>query len=98
MKLFGMHERENKYMTKEQLEAMGFANLVKQADERVAAEAAGLDIRQLTTKEVQSHLNDFGLDQEFGTYGKIGGLSGGQKVGRQAHTDRPERCVLVAVF
>lgn len=36
--------------------------------------------RQLTTKEVQSHLNDFGLDQEFGTYGKIAGLSGGQKV------------------
>lgn len=38
------------------------------------------ECRQLTTKEVQGHLNDFGLDQEFGTFGKIAGLSGGQKV------------------
>lgn len=40
-----MHERENKYLTREDLEARGFGNLIKQADERVAAEAAGLDIR-----------------------------------------------------
>lgn len=32
------------------------------------------------TKEIQKHLDDFGLEQEFGTYGKISGLSGGQKV------------------
>jgi len=32
------------------------------------------------TKTIQAHLDDFGLDQEFGTYGKISGLSGGQKV------------------
>ena len=36
--------------------------------------------RPLVTKFIQQHLDDFGLDQEFGTYGKIGGLSGGQKV------------------
>ncbi|GAB5037721.1 elongation factor, partial [Nannochloropsis oceanica] len=29
---------------------------------------------------IQKHLDDFGLEQDFGTYGKIGGLSGGQKV------------------
>merc|ERR1712086_1213541 len=29
--------------------------------------------------EIQTHLDDFGLVQEFGTYGKIRGLSGGQK-------------------
>ena len=34
----------------------------------------------MTTSEVQKHLNEFGLDLEFGTYGKIKGLSGGQKV------------------
>jgi hypothetical protein len=45
-----MHERENKYLSKQALEDMGFANLVKQADERVAAEAAGLDLRPLITK------------------------------------------------
>jgi elongation factor 3 len=34
----------------------------------------------VTTSEIQAHLDDFGLAQEFGTYGKIRGLSGGQKV------------------
>ena len=34
----------------------------------------------MTTTEIQKHLDDFGLPQEFGTYGKIRGLSGGQKV------------------
>jgi ABC-type multidrug transport system fused ATPase/permease subunit len=29
---------------------------------------------------VQAHLDDFNLAQEFGTYGRIKGLSGGQKV------------------
>jgi hypothetical protein len=45
-----MHERENKYKTKEELEKMGFLNLVKQADERIAAQEAGLDLRPLITK------------------------------------------------
>jgi len=34
----------------------------------------------VTTREVQAHLDDFGLEKEFGTFGKIRGLSGGQKV------------------
>jgi ABC-type multidrug transport system ATPase subunit len=34
----------------------------------------------VTTTEIQKHLDGFGLPQEFGTYGKIRGLSGGQKV------------------
>ena len=29
---------------------------------------------------MQAHLDDFGLEKEFGTFGKIRGLSGGQKV------------------
>jgi len=45
VKFQGIHERDNKYLTKEQLESMGFGQLVKQADERIAAEAAGLDLR-----------------------------------------------------
>jgi ATPase subunit of ABC transporter with duplicated ATPase domains len=59
---------------------MGFEKLLKQTDEKIAAKEAGLDLRPVTTKEIQSHLDDFGLAQEFGTYGKIRGLSGGQKV------------------
>mmetsp|Transcript_27727 Transcript_27727/g.50043 ORF Transcript_27727/g.50043 Transcript_27727/m.50043 type:complete len:1266 (+) Transcript_27727:123-3920(+) len=73
-------EKDNKYMTIEELEAMGFSNLIKQYDEKVKAREAGLDIRPTTTREIQKHLDDFGLEQEFGTYGKIRGLSGGQKV------------------
>lgn len=45
MKFKGLPDRDNKYLSKDQLEAMGFGQLVKQCDERVAAEAAGLDLR-----------------------------------------------------
>ena len=58
----------------------GFEKTVKQADEKIAAVDAGLDLRPVTTSEIQRHLDDFGLAQEFGTYGRIKGLSGGQKV------------------
>lgn len=46
----------------------------------MAALAAGTDNRPVTTKEIQAHLDDFALAKEFSVYGKIGGLSGGQKV------------------
>lgn len=59
---------------------MGFEHLLKQTDEKIAAKEAGLDLRPVTTTEIQKHLDGFGLPQEFGTYGKIRGLSGGQKV------------------
>jgi elongation factor 3 len=73
-------EKDNRYYSREELLAMGFEKLLKQTDEKIAAKEAGLDLRPVTTKEIQSHLDDFGLTQEFGTYGKIRGLSGGQKV------------------
>ena len=60
--------------------ALGFGRLIKQTDEKIAAKEAGLDLRPVTTSEIQRHLDNFGLPQEFGTYGKIRGLSGGQKV------------------
>lgn len=59
---------------------MGFKHLLRQTDEKIASKEAGLDLRPCTTTEIQRHLDDFGLPQEFGTYGKIRGLSGGQKV------------------
>lgn len=73
-------EKDNKYYSKDELLAMGFVQLLKQTDEKIAAKEAGLDLRPVTTTEVQKHLDEFGLEQEFGTYGKIRGLSGGQKV------------------
>merc|ERR1711957_668882 len=75
-----VREKDNKYFSKSELLAMGFEKLLKQTDEKIAAKEAGLDIRPVTLTEVQKHLDDFGLAKEFGTYGKIRGLSGGQKV------------------
>lgn len=75
-----VREKNNKYYSKDELLGMGFAQLLKQTDEKIAAKEAGLDIRPITVTEIQKHLDDFGLAQEFGTYGKIRGLSGGQKV------------------
>lgn len=80
VKKVNVREKENKYYSKEALLALGFEKLLKQTDEKIAAKDAGLDLRPTTITEVQKHLDDFGLAQEFGTYGKIRGLSGGQKV------------------
>lgn len=73
-------EKDNKYYTRDELLALGFEHLIKQTDEKIASKEAGLDLRPVTTSEIQRHLDGFGLPQEFGTYGKIRGLSGGQKV------------------
>jgi len=73
-------ERDNKYYSKDDLLALGFEHLIKQTDEKIASREGGLDLRPVTTSEIQKHLDGFGLPQEFGTYGKIRGLSGGQKV------------------
>lgn len=80
MKKRNVPERDNKYYTRDELLGMGFEHLLKQEDEKIAAKEAGLDLRPVTTSEIQGHLDGFGLPQEFGTYGKIKGLSGGQKV------------------
>ena len=73
-------EKDNKYYSRNELLGMGFHHLIKQTDEKIASKEAGLDLRPVTTSEIQKHLDGFGLAQEFGTYGKIRGLSGGQKV------------------
>ena len=45
----------------------------------VAGVSAGLDLRPLSSTEVQNHLTDFGLEPSYGSHTRIGGLSGGQK-------------------
>jgi len=74
------HRDPNKYIAVEELEARGYGKLVQQCDTKVAAMAAGLDVRPLLTVEIQGHLNDFNLESEFGTHSTIRRLSGGQKV------------------
>lgn len=70
----------NKYIPVEEMVERGYAKLVQQCDARVAAMAAGLDLRPLLIAEIQGHLNDFNLEAEFGTHSTIKRLSGGQKV------------------
>lgn len=70
----------NKYIALELMVEMGLQKLVTQCDTKIAAMAAGLDLRPLVTLEIQNHLNDFALEAEFGTHSTIRRLSGGQKV------------------
>lgn len=70
---------ETSWLTRDQLEDMGFAKLVNEIDAKEAARQ-GLYTRPLTIAAVQKHLEEFGLESEFGTHSRIRGLSGGQKV------------------
>jgi elongation factor 3 len=54
--------------------------MIKAMDERLAMMNSIVAQRALTTAGIQTHLDAFGLEAEFATYGKIKGLSGGQKV------------------
>merc|ERR1712054_586448 len=54
--------------------------LMMQVDERIAFEQSGIATKKLTALNIQKHLDNFGLESQFGTYSKISALSGGQKV------------------
>merc|ERR1711957_462209 len=61
------------------LQKMGWTKGIKAVDLKIA-QRAGLYIRPLSTKNVEQHLEDVGLDKEFGTHYRMSALSGGQKV------------------
>jgi len=61
--------------------------LVKNYDERQMALDSGMAIRPITSTEILTHLEDFGIDQTF-AHGKIKQMSGGQR----------QRLVLCAAF
>jgi len=73
-----MDPKNNLYVPKVVLETHGFHKLMKAVDDKIAAESG--NVKPLTTTAIQRHLDDFGLHEEFGTYGKMKNLSGGQKV------------------
>merc|ERR1711871_1908917 len=58
---------------------MGAIKLVQRQDEKEAM-AAGLASKNLTTKDIEKHFADFGIDQEQANHTLIKSLSGGQKV------------------
>jgi len=61
------------------LKKMGWDKAMKAVDMKIA-QRAGLYVRPLSTKNVEQHLEDVGLDKEFGTHYRMSALSGGQKV------------------
>lgn len=70
---------QNTWMPRDRLEEMGFSKMVNDLDIKEAA-AQGLHQKPLTAVNVQKHLENIGLEAEFGTHSQMKGLSGGQKV------------------
>lgn len=75
----GLPIDQTSWLPRDILEEMGFTKMVNEIDIKEAA-AQGLLARPLTTANVQKHLEDLGLEAEFGTHSRMRGLSGGQKV------------------
>jgi elongation factor 3 len=67
------------YLVGKTLKKMGWEKGMKAVDMKIA-QRAGLYVRPLSTKNVEQHLEDVGLDKEFGTHYRMSALSGGQKV------------------
>merc|ERR1712217_386149 len=61
------------------LKQMGVESFAKAYDERVAAQAVGLDQRPLSQREIVKHLESFGLDEDMILNRQIGGFSAGQR-------------------
>ncbi|KNC83351.1 hypothetical protein SARC_04403 [Sphaeroforma arctica JP610] len=70
---------EPSYVSERKLEEAGFAKLLKIVDEAIAMRA-GSYLRPLSMANVEKHLEDVGLEREFGSHSRLAALSGGQKV------------------
>merc|ERR1712022_53834 len=77
--VFFVGSATGEWMARATLIKMGFEKKLQECDEREAA-AAGLVNRPLTTAGVRKHLEDLGLEAEYGEHTQMRGLSGGQKV------------------
>ena len=67
------------WVLQSKLEAGGWEKLLKFVDDSIAMRATQY-ARPLNQVNVEKHLEDIGLEREFGTHMRIGALSGGQKV------------------
>jgi elongation factor 3 len=67
------------YLRQKILNQRGWEKSCKTIDARLA-QRAGLNIRTLSSANVENHLADCGLAAEFGTHYRMSALSGGQKV------------------
>jgi len=75
----GLGYEYNTWLLQEKLEKLGFKKHMKMVDEKVA-QREGAYKRPLTQANVEKHLEDIGLDREYGTHHRMAALSGGQKV------------------
>merc|ERR1712127_18135 len=79
VKYAGSTTDSGEYLPQKTLKKMGWDKAMKAADLKIA-QRSGLYVRPLSTKNVEKHLEDCGLDKEFGTHYRMSALSGGQKV------------------
>merc|ERR1711935_870459 len=79
IKYTGSTVDSGEYLNQKILKKMGWDKAMKAVDMKIA-QRAGLYVRPLSTKNVEKHLEDCGLDREFGSHYRMSALSGGQKV------------------
>jgi len=75
----GKPEDTKMWVKRDILIKMGAVKLVQRQDEKEAV-MAGLASKNLTTKDIEKHLADFGIEPEQASHTLIKSLSGGQKV------------------
>jgi elongation factor 3 len=79
VKYAGSTVDSGEYLPAKTLKKMGWDKAMKAVDLRIA-QRSGLYVRPLSSKNVEQHLEDCGLEREFGTHYRMSALSGGQKV------------------
>jgi len=79
VKYAGSTVDSGEYLPAKTLKKMGWDKAMKAVDLKIA-QRSGLYVRPLSAKNVEQHLEDCGLDREFGTHYRMQALSGGQKV------------------
>merc|ERR1711935_1210575 len=79
VKYAGSTTDSGEYLPQKTLKKMGWEKAMKAVDLKIA-QRSGLYVRPLSTKNVEKHLEDIGLQAEFGTHYRMSALSGGQKV------------------
>ncbi|KAJ3384070.1 translational elongation factor EF-1 alpha [Lobulomyces angularis] len=82
IKWVGLAEKFNSWIARDKLEEWGFSKLMQSFDDKMAGKEglSGYGMKDLTSNSIQTHFEDFGLEPQFSTHGKIGNLSGGQKI------------------
>jgi elongation factor 3 len=79
IKYAGSSQESGEFLGFKTLKKMGWEKSCKAVDLKLA-QLAGLQMRPLSAKNVEEHLEGCGLAREFGTHYRMTALSGGQKV------------------